>query len=71
MTTFIESEELLLERLKESPGFGASNVQRLSGWGYNRAARQIDDWARKNKVRALEEKPYAFIVVTDDEYSPN
>lgn len=56
------TDEQLLKRLAEQEPFGVSKVQRSTGWGYNRAARQIEDWLGRSKVVALEGVPWKFKV---------
>lgn len=60
---YMTTDEELLKHLKTMPEFVAVDLQRLSGWGYNRAAHKIDAWVRSSKVVSLSDKPYAFAVL--------
>ncbi|MGF6281803.1 hypothetical protein QF010_000436 [Pseudomonas silensiensis] len=60
-----ETDEALLQSLAQETAFGVSKLQRLAFWGYNRAARKIDEWLKDGKIRQVESLPYRFVVCAD------
>lgn len=64
MQKFLQSDEELLGALASESAFGTSKIQRLAGWGYNRAARKAEEWLKDGKIRPLESTPHRFVLCT-------
>lgn len=62
MQKFLQSDEELLGALASESAFGTSKIQRLAGWGYNRAARKAEEWLKDGKIRPLESTPHRFVL---------
>lgn len=60
--TTTETDEQLLRSLALVPEFGISKVQRLCTWGYNRAARKVDELLLSGKIQQVGETPYQYRV---------
>lgn len=62
MSQIFETEEALLQSLAQETEFGVSMLQRRAFWGYNRAARKIEEWFNNGKIRQVEGVPFRFVV---------
>lgn len=65
MHKFLDPDEELLQALASEPQFGPSKIQRLAHWGYNRAARKIEEWLVAGKIKPVEGKPYLYVLCVD------
>ncbi|HGY2296325.1 TPA: hypothetical protein ACNV18_000039 [Pseudomonas putida] len=65
MRPIIETDKQLIDALVFEGEFGVSKVQRLTGWGYNQAARKLEELAKQNLIRPVEEAPYRFVLSSE------
>lgn len=70
MHKLLQSDEELLRALVSESEFGTIKLQRLAGWGYNRAAHKIEEWLQAGKIMPLESKPYRFVLCTEPGPAP-
>jgi hypothetical protein len=62
MDRFLRTDEELFQALASETQFGPINIQRLAGWGYNRAARKIEEWRISGKAKPIEDQPYRYVL---------
>lgn len=62
METDIDTDDKLIEALKSVGAFGVSAVQRKTRWGYNRAARKVEELLKQKRIQQVEGVPFRYIL---------
>lgn len=70
MEKFLQTDEELFQALASETQFGPSNIQRLAGWGYNRAARRIEEWTLAGKAKLIEDQSYRYALCIEPHAKP-
>ena len=66
-----ETDEQLLKELAKDDLFGIIRIQRLMGWGYNRAARKAEELLAEGITKQLPGSPYKFFVAGKADQEPD
>lgn len=62
METDIDTDDKLIDALKSEGAFGVSAVQRKTRWGYNRAARKVEELLEQKRIQQVDGVPYRYIL---------
>ncbi|ASJ88712.1 hypothetical protein ACEP28_04940 [Pseudomonas aeruginosa] len=66
-----ETDEQLLKELAKDDSFGITRIQRLMGWGYNRAGRKADELLARGMTKQVPGVPYKFFVADKADLGPD
>ncbi len=66
-----ETDEQLLQELAKEDSFGITRIQRLMGWGYNRAGRKADEFLAQGITKQVPGIPYKFFVADKADQGPD
>lgn len=59
------SDEEILEAIRNKTYFGASYIQRLTGWRYNRSAEKVEELLISGQIIAVKNRPHRFKIKLD------
>ncbi|MFA9113291.1 hypothetical protein ACEP6V_21415 [Pseudomonas aeruginosa] len=65
-----ETDEQLLKELAKDDSFGITRIQRLMGWGYNRAGRKADELLARGLTKQVPGVPYKFLLPIRQTWDP-